>query len=101
MRCDLPPPQQAVQACHACIEMARTLLPPGDEHPHLVLCGVRSELQLRKVLRHLERIEVAFRTFFEPDLEGQLTAVATEVVRGELRDSFRRYQCLRGPDEPR
>ena len=95
MRRDLSPPQQAVQACHACIEVARTLLPSGDEHPHLVLCGVKSEHHLHRVLRHLERIEVAFRPFFDTDLDSQLTAIATEPVRGEQRSRFRRYQCLR------
>jgi len=99
VRRDLSLPQQAVQACHACIEAARTLLPADDEHPHLVLCGVKSEQQLHTVQRHLDRIGIAFRSFFETDLDGQLTALATEPVRGHRRSLLRKYRCLRGPDD--
>jgi hypothetical protein len=82
------------------MEMARTLLPPGDEHPHLVLCGVKSEAQLHTVLRRLNRIGVASRSFSDTDLGGRLTAIATAPVKGALRACFRRYQCLREESNP-
>lgn len=94
VRRDLSLPQQAVQACHACIEMARTLLPSCDEHPHLVLCGIKSEPSLWTVLNRLERLGIAYRPFRDSDLGDQLTAIATEPVRGDQRHHFRRYQCL-------
>ena len=72
--------------------MARVLLPLGDEHPHLVLCGVKSEQQLRGVLRRLDRFGIAFRAFRDDDLHGQLTAIATAPVRGEKRLCLRNYQ---------
>ena len=100
VRRDLPLPQQAVQACHACIEMARDLLPPPDEHPHLVLCGVKSEQQLAAVADRLRRLNVAFRSFRDADWDGQLTAVATAPLRGPIRRQLRRYQCLRGEPQP-
>jgi len=84
-----------VQACHACIEVARSLLPPGDEHPHLVLCGVSSEQRLRLILHRLQRLRIDCRPFHEADLDGELTAIATAPVRGDCRRHFRRYQCLR------
>ena len=78
------------------MEAARHLLSTEDEHPHLVLCGVDSELKLRNLLRRLERHKIAFRAFWEPDIDGQLTALATQSLRGDQRLPLRRYQCLRG-----
>ena len=101
VRTDLPPPQQAVQACHAAIEAARhSLFPPGDEHPHLVLCGVRSEIALQSVIVRLRRLTVAHQPFYEPDLGGQLTALCTEPLRGDRRRGLRGYTLLRGPPAP-
>lgn len=95
VRTDLPPPQQAVQACHAVIEAARhSLIPSADEHPHLVLCGVASELALTGVVARLSRHAIAHRTFREPDLGGQLTAVCTQPLRGDRRRPLHRYGCL-------
>ena len=74
--------------------MARTLLTSCDEHPHLVLCGIKSESSLWTLLSRLERLGIAFRPFRDSDLGDQLTAVATEPVHGDLRRHFRRYQCL-------
>ena len=99
VRRDLSPSEQAVQACHACIEAARSLLSPCDEHPHLVLCGVRSEARLWGVLKRLEGLGIPCRPFRDSDLEGRLTAVATGPVRGSLRRRFRRYRCLRLKEE--
>jgi hypothetical protein len=88
-------PQQAVQACHACIEVARSLPPPFvDRHPCLVLCGVQSEQKLQRILARLERLGLGCRPFLEPDLGNSLTAIATHPVRGPQRRWFRRYQCL-------
>lgn len=95
VRRDLSRAQQAVQACHACIEVARSLIPPCDEHPYLVLIGVKSEPSLRTVLYRLDRLGIACQPFHDSDLENALTAIATEPVRGEQRRHFRRYQCLR------
>jgi hypothetical protein len=96
VRIDLPPPQQAVQACHAAIEAARHgLFPPGDEHPHLVLCGARSEFSLEDIAARLARLAIAHQPVFEPDLGGQLTALCTEPLRGSRRVPLRRFSLLR------
>lgn len=50
-RHDLPPPQQLVQACHACAEAARYLPnPPPGVVPNLVACSVESEQALMDFL---------------------------------------------------
>ena len=95
VRIDLTPSQQAVQACHAAIEAARSsLFPPGDEHPHLVLCGIGSEIELLNVLARLARLDIAFRPFCEPDLGGELTSLCTRPLRGDERLPLRHFRCL-------
>ena len=94
MRRDLALPQQVVQACHACIEATRILLPPDSVHPHLIVLGARSETDLMCIAARLERNQIRFRKFCEPDLGDQWTALATqpsqEIV---VRSFFKRYRC--------
>jgi hypothetical protein len=91
---DLPPPQQAIQAAHACIEVARYLLAPSDEHPHLVLFGIPSEKRLLHILRRLQSLGIECKPFRDSDFGDELTALATEPVRCARRRFFRKYQCL-------
>jgi hypothetical protein len=83
-----------VQACHACLEAARAFLPSDHEHPSLVVCGVCDEVRLGRCLDRLRAAGVPFRAFFEPDLGDQLTAAATEPLRGRQRDVFRDLPLL-------
>jgi hypothetical protein len=85
-----------VQACHASLEAARAFLPSHAEHPFLVVCGVRDERRLGLCRDRLGRAGIRFRAFHEPDLGGQLTALATEPLRGPQRHFFRDYQLLPG-----
>jgi hypothetical protein len=96
VRRDLPQPHQVVQACHACLEATRAFLRPDSEHPSLIVCGVRDEARLVRCLERLRRAGIACRAFAEPDRGGQLTALATEPVRGARRALFRSYQLLTG-----
>jgi len=83
-----------VQAAHACLEAARAFLPSHHEHPFLVVCGVRDEVRLGRWLDRLRAAGVRFRAFFEPDLGEQLTAAATEPLRGQQRNVFRGLPVL-------
>jgi hypothetical protein len=77
------------------LEAARdSLIPPG-EHPHLVLCGVKSERGLKNLRRRLTSLGIEHRAFHDSDLVPSLTALCTQPVRGPTRRVFRRYQCLR------
>src|SRR6185503_178630 len=96
VRRDLSHPQQVVQTCHACIEVARSLLPPLDEHPHLVLLGAPSEQTLWAILHRLQALGIVCKSFCDSDLDNQLTAIATAPVRGKQRRFVRRYRCLKG-----
>lgn len=98
VRRDLPPGQQAVQACHAVAEfMAR----PDDDgevgdwqasHKTMVVLGVRDEGELEGWERGLKARKVAYATFAEPDLGGAKTAIAIHpFVDPKL---FRRLELL-------
>lgn len=94
MRSDLSAPQQVVQACHAAIEVAKSFLPTGSLHPHIVVCAVADERQLFQCIDRFRRLEIAYRAFYEPDRGNELTAIGTEPVSGERRQVFKRYRCL-------
>ena len=92
VRQDLTLPQQVVQACHACIEIAR-LLSPDIVHPHLVILGIDSEFQLQHVAARLEALGIQYQPFYEPDLGSQLTSLATEPLSLQQRKAMQRYRC--------
>lgn len=83
-----------VQACHASLEAARAFLPTEHEHPFVIVCGVRDERRLWRCLNRIEQAGIRCRAFFEPDLDDQLTAVATEPVFGTQRRVFRPFPLL-------
>jgi hypothetical protein len=85
-----------VQACHACLEASRAFLSSEQDHPFLIVCGVPDERRLGRCRDRLERAGVRFRAFFEPDRGDQLTALATEPLRGPRRAFFRDYRLLNG-----
>jgi hypothetical protein len=96
VRRDLSFPQIAVQASHAAYQ-ASSLARPGHDKPHLVLIGIRDEVQLQKALSRIESAGVKCTSFYEPDIENQLTAFATETIFEEQRHLFKRYNCLPDP----
>jgi len=83
VRADLPPGQQAVQACHAVTEYLyyNESVPP--EARTIVLLSVRDEAALLRLVDEIElRLGLArgmapVAIFREPDLDGQATALAT------------------------
>ena len=75
--------------------MARKHIADEMDHPHLVVCSVSGEARLEKLIFDLEREEIKFEIFREPDLGNEITAVATEPVSGNDRRMFRRLPLLR------
>ncbi len=94
VRADLPPGQQAVQACHAALRLAdETAGAYGDAT--LVLLTVPGEKALLALASRIERRaalprgwNLALAVFRESDLGGQATALATdeEAARPLLRN---------------
>jgi hypothetical protein len=80
-------------------QAARSFLSAGAAHPFVIVCGIRDGPALARCLDRIRSSGIAHRAFYEPDIGGQLTAIATEPVRPEQRRFFRKYQLLRGPRE--
>ena len=87
-----------VQAIHAAIEATR--FDKAGPHPHLVLCQVRSELELLQAFDSLEAVGVRCALFREPDLSSQATSLATcaldQSARACLRRILRRFPLWKG-----
>jgi len=97
VRCDLSPSQVCVQATHAAIETARFLSPTLD-HPHVIIAGAENEEKLQKCLKQIEFQGIICKPFFESDLNGELTAFATELISADKKQIFRKFQLLKASD---
>lgn len=87
--------QIIVQAAHAAMEATRKLVSPEAEHPHLVICGIKNEVQLEKAKQRLDSIGIDSIMFYEADRNDEPTAFATRLVYGDERKHFRKYQLLK------
>lgn len=96
MREDLSAPQIAVQSSHACIE-ATSAFNLGNlaEHPSVIICGIKNETKLNQVRKFLIDNGIRHVHFYEPDIDDELTALATEPLHGDRRNLFRKFQLLR------
>jgi hypothetical protein len=94
LRKDLSQAQKTVQCTHAGIEATRAFVKPGDEHPSVIVCEVRSEDKLKKIMAELDG-KVEYRAFREPDIDDQFTALASAPIYGNMRKLFSRFQLIR------
>lgn len=94
VRKDLSHRQQAVQSAHACIEAARHFLLPGEPHPSVILCTVKSEQKLKMCADELSQKGLDIQMFYEPDIGMQATALACRPLRGTARKAFQRFQLM-------
>ncbi len=88
-------PTQSVQAIHASIEATKRFPQPA-ETVYVVLCSVRNETKLRNALEFIRGHGVKCADFREPDLDNELTAIATEPVYQDKRHIFRKFQIMKG-----
>lgn len=103
VRKDLPPSQIVVQTAHATIEATRTYISPAEscgqpgewQHPNLVVCGVESETKLLTEWKRVVESGIRTKIFHEADRNNEATAFATEIISGEGRKLFRKYQLLK------
>lgn len=75
-RRDLTPSQRAVQAGHA---LAEYMLNSSQwKNSTLIYLGVKGLNQLRHLKRKLEYAEIEHYPYYEPDLNNQITAIASD-----------------------
>lgn len=99
VRLDLPSKAQiAVQAIHAAVELGRKYdgLERAEDHPHLVLIGVKDARRMRKLIREdLEGSDLAWAGWREPDLHNHVTSVAVGPLTSlEDRERFAKWKTL-------
>lgn len=94
-RSDLSIEQQAVQGIHAAIDTTRSgLIQPNTIHPHLALCVVPNEEELYYLARKLDKHNIKFTAFKEPDRNNEITAIATEPLFGSRRNPLKNLKLL-------
>jgi hypothetical protein len=85
--------QKIVQTGHVSIELSKKF--DLKYHPSLICLSVKSEEKLIKTIQELIDNGIDFTIFREPDLNNEITAVATKPLTGKQREIFKRYQLMR------
>ena len=93
VRKDLSASQQVVQTAHASIEACKKFLTKESSHPHLIVFGAKNQNKIKKCMSHLEEQGVAYCEFVEPDMQNEITAIATEPLSGDKRKFLSKF-CL-------
>lgn len=93
------PTQILVQTAHAALEVGRCkLINEYEEHPSLIVCGVKNENELIAFKQKLIEKNVKFKEFYEPDLNNSLTAIATEATDSIQRKVFSQLPLIKLKD---
>lgn len=91
-RGDLSPAQVAVQAGHSLLELSSKI--QFKHHPSLVYIVVRSEFKLKEVMKYLLDNSINYCIFREPDLNNEITSVATEPLT-DKRSLLKKYMLYK------
>jgi hypothetical protein len=89
VRSDLSAPQQIVQTAHAVDEIGMRYKSDGTNY--MVLCGATNEEHLLTIAECLDKNEIDYEMFFEPDI-GAHTAIATRPLRGTERAPLKKFR---------
>ena len=100
VRKDLALEQQAVQSVHATAEAVKHLY-NSVNHLHTVLLHVENERELIKAMQYLDSKGIRYRHFIDPDLNNELTAVATECILGSKRKVMKDFKLLKMEVKPK
>lgn len=88
-----------VQSAHAVLEIGRSkLISKNQVHPSLVICGLPNEFSINAFKTKLEKADINYKEFIEPDLNDSLTALATEAISGEKRKVFANLPLIKSSD---
>jgi len=62
-------------------------------HPHLVLCSADKD-KISRLITKLEYKGIDFAIFREPDMDNEMTAIATIPINGNDRKIFKGFKLL-------
>ena len=65
-----------------------------SDHPSVIILSAKNENRLHRVRKYLIDNSIQHVHFYEPDMDDELTALATEPICGSKRDLLRKYQLL-------
>lgn len=101
VRRDLTDVQQIIQWGHALqgATLSDARLEEELDPLHTVLFEVANERELLDVAKELERENIAFYKFYEPDYDLGYTALCTYSVSGAEREFFLRYRKFGSPTD--
>jgi hypothetical protein len=93
VRQDISLAQQIVQSNHATFEVARRIPATNlDDIPSCIVIGVPDKNALLRVTEKLRKHDIAHHTFYEPDFNMGLSAVATVPLEQEQRRFLSNYK---------
>ena len=85
-----------MQCGHALFEASQKFYNPEEQdHPHFVLANVKNQQRLESWLSKLDDHGIHYYVWREPDLDNQITAIATEPVSGDKRRVFNKLQLIK------
>jgi len=93
VRNDLSYSQKVVQTSHAVLEATRTFIRDNNRYK-IVVVAAKSEVKLKSIMEEAASYDIKTVAFTEPDMQYQITAIATEPLSDEKRQVFSRYKLL-------
>jgi len=96
VRQDISPEYQAVQACHVAAKMGsrNALTLKTFDELYITLVGVPNIAALEVAKKDIEELGFAAYEFREPDLNGELTAIASSPIKASDRKRLLSYKRL-------
>jgi len=93
VRNDLSFPQKVVQSSHAVLEATRAFI-KDEERYKIIVVAAKSEVKLKLIMEEAAQNQINTVAFTEPDMDNQVTAIATEPLDDEKKQVFARYKLL-------
>lgn len=93
VRNDLSYAQKVVQSGHAVLEATRAFVHDSERYK-IVVVAAKSQVKLKSIIEEAASYEIQTVAFTEPDMDYQMTAVATEPLDDEKKKVFARYKLL-------
>jgi len=81
IRTDLSLAQQMVQLSHAALEAGKTLHGSDDPISSIIMLPAKNKAELHEIAQRLERYDIKYTMFKEPDFDMGHSAIATMPIK--------------------